>query len=256
MLVSRRVKIWVEPFMYHCLVFSRANNWERLKQMIASKPPDFLARHVMSICMPLSTVTMQEASEILAACTGVQRLACWIDHRAMVGTTSTEAGVGIPQSVPIHTLALRRLSIELSHFLSFPTDIPALDVHLTHLELVYWDAHTAYYPATVDLARFPHLTHLALRSDTDRFQWSPQMVASTIATCHRLKVVVLMDYTIGLAEYVRRHLHDPRAVLVLSEVALQDWEPMAKAFHEWEIRLGRKDMWARGEDIIRRNLPT
>ncbi|KAJ7461764.1 hypothetical protein B0H11DRAFT_2055917 [Mycena galericulata] len=244
MLVAHRVQVWVEPFAYHCLVFSRVNNWARLKWIITSKPKDFLAKHVRSICMPLSTVTMEEASEILAACTGTERLACWIDH-----------GAGPAPSIPIHALPLRRLSIELEHFLALPADLPALHAHLTHLELVYWGKHAESYPATVDLTRFSHLTHLALRSDAMYFQWSLEAVSSMMATCRRLKVVVLLDYFMSnTPQAIRQALNDSRVVVVLSEVAVHDWDPTAKPFHEWEIRVGRKeDMWARGEDIIRRN---
>jgi hypothetical protein len=240
----------VEPFIYHCLLFSKANSWDRLKRILASKPPDFLAKHVRSICMLLSTVSMQEASEILSLCTGVQRLACWIDHRATAETTVVAV---IPRWLPSKTVVLRRLSIELSHFLCLLADLPT--TNLTHLELVYWEANAEQYPATLDLARFHHLTHLALRSDGQRFQWSLPMVSATMATCRHLKILVLLDYAVGEAEFVRRGLNDPRAVLVLSEVALHDWEPTAKTFHPWEIRLGKTDMWARGEDIIRRNSP-
>ncbi|KAF8186886.1 hypothetical protein K438DRAFT_1835193 [Mycena galopus ATCC 62051] len=226
MLVASRVKIWVEPFVYQCLAFSAVNNWDRLKHIVATKPPDFLAKHVKSIYMPRYVVTMQEAAEILLACTGVQR-----------------------------TLALCRLSMELSHFLCLPADLRNTQT-LTHLELVHWEAKAERYPDTLDLARFSHLTHLGLRSDGLRFRWPVPMVSSMVFTCHRLRVLVLLDYTIGIAEGVRRALNDPRAVLVLSQVTLHDWEPMAKSFSDWDLRLGKGDMWARGEDIIRRNLPS
>jgi hypothetical protein len=74
-------------------------------------------------------------------------------------------------------------------------------------------------------------------------------------SCGRLKALVLVDFQVGSAEMVRRALSDVRAVVVLSQVVLHDWEPMAKTFPEWSLRLGKGDMWARGEDIIRRNMP-
>ncbi|KAJ7108654.1 hypothetical protein C8R44DRAFT_884701 [Mycena epipterygia] len=249
MSVARRVQIWVEPFVYHCLVFSRVNNWSRLKRIAESKEPQFLARHVKSICMPLYTVSMQEASEILSVCTGVERLACWIDHRAMATTPA------IPQSIPLRALALRRLSIELSHFLSLTADSKAC-LTLTHLELVHWELHADHYPPAVSLAGFPSLTHVALRSDALRFQWPLVMVLSMVRTCRQLKILLLLDYiAIGESETIRRGLNDSRAVVILSEVALHDWEPRAKLFHEWDVRMGGMDMWARGEGIIRRNSP-
>ncbi|KAJ7778152.1 hypothetical protein B0H16DRAFT_1711687 [Mycena metata] len=247
MLVARRVRIWIEPLVFECIVFSRANNWTRLKHIIASKPPDFLARNVKSVCMPLSTVSTQEASEILSLCTGAQRIACWIDHR--------EIDTAIPWSIPIQTPALRRLSIELSHFLSLSASFPAAHLisGLTHLELIWWDKHT--YPAVLDLAFLRNLTHLALRGDSRRYQWPLQMVAGTLNSCRHLKLLVLLDYGVGDATLVRLGLRDPRAVLVISEVALHDWEPKAKRFHEWEVRLGPEDMWTRGEGMMRRSLP-
>jgi hypothetical protein len=120
---------------------------------------------------------------------------------------------------------------------------------------VYWEEHAEHYPATLDLARFPYLTHLALRNEALRFQWPLQLARSMKDSCGRLKVMVLVDYEVGSAEMVRRALSDARAVLVLSQVVLHDWEPMAKTFPEWSLRLGKGDMWARGEDIIRRNMP-
>jgi len=252
MLVARRVKIWIEPLVYECIVFSRANNWTRLKRIIASKPPDFLACNVKSVCMPLFTVSTQEASEIISLCPGVQRIACWIDHRG-----TTEATTAIPWSIPIQTLALRRLSIELSHFLSLSVSFPAAHLMsgLTHLELIYWDTHKEHYPAALDLAFLHNLTHLALRSDSARYQWPLHMVAGVLSSCRHLKLLALVDYGVGDAALVRLGLRDPRAVLVISEVALHDWEPKAKRFHEWEVRLGTEDMWTRGEAMIRRNLP-
>ncbi|KAJ7689440.1 hypothetical protein B0H17DRAFT_1202331 [Mycena rosella] len=243
MLVARRVQIWVEPLAYHCLVFSKTNSWTRLKRIAESKPPEFLARHVKSICMPISTVSILEAAEILSACTGVERLACWIDH----GVTA------LPQSIPVQSLALSRLSIELSHFLALPAALPSLHAQLTHLELIYWEAHAEHYPATVDLARFPRLTHLALRSDAARFHWPLEMVESLKRSCLHLRMLVLLDYVLGASDSVVRGLNDRRVVRVITEVALHDWEPGAKSFHEWEIRMGEADMWARGEDIIQRN---
>ncbi|KAJ7468006.1 hypothetical protein FB451DRAFT_386590 [Mycena latifolia] len=250
MLVARRVQIWVEPFMYHCLVFSRANNWGRLKRISEFKPPGFLAKHVKSICMPVSTVSMRDALEILSVCTGVERLACWISHRAGANTIGA---IAFPQAISVQNLALRRLSMELSHFLSLPADLPTLQTHLTHLELIYWEGHAEQYPATVDLSRFSRLTHLALRSDAVRFHWPLETVSSMKRTCPRLEVLVLLDYVLGASDAVRRGLNDHRAVLVISEVALHDWEPGATKLHEWEVRMGKTDMWARGEDIIRRN---
>ena len=227
----------------HCI--SRVNNWDRLKRIAASKPQGFLAKHVKSICMPVSTVSVREASEILALCTGLERLACWIDHRP--------ADAAFPQSICVGTLALRRLSIELSHFLSLSDDLGAFEAHLTHLELIYWETHVAHYPTTVDLARFPRLTNFALRSDSTRFQWPLEMVLSMKRSCLRLEILVLLDYLRGHSEAALLGLNDRRVVRVISEVALYDWEPESKKVHEWEVRLGKGDMWTRGEDMIRRN---
>lgn len=144
--------------------------------------------------------------------------------------------------------------MELEHFLSLPADLPALHAHLTHLELVYWENYAESYPVTIDLARFSHLTHLALRSDAMRFQWQLQAVSSMMATCRHLKILVLLDYNVSHGpDAIRRALGDSRVVVVISEVALHDWDPTAKPVHQWEVRMGKADMWARGEDIIRRN---
>ncbi|KAJ6487806.1 hypothetical protein C8R45DRAFT_1213824 [Mycena sanguinolenta] len=246
MLVARRVKIWVEPFVYHCVAFSKANTWARLKRIVATKPPDFLARHVMSLCIPPKTVTLQEASEILLACTGVQRLAWWID-------SFTDAPGAIPHSV--QTLALCRLSMELAHFFCFAADLPILHAHLTHLELIFCEEYAAAYPATLDLACFHHLTHLALRSDSMRLYWPLDLVSSMLDSCGSLQILVLLDHVFGVGETViRRPLNDPRAVLVLTQDTLYDWEPSARPLPEWELPLGEGDMWERGEDIIRGNL--
>ncbi|KAF7325639.1 hypothetical protein MKEN_00413700 [Mycena kentingensis (nom. inval.)] len=250
LLVARRVRIWIDPLIYSHIVFSRTNNWTRLKRIIASKPPDFLARHVKSVFMPTSVVSIYEASEIVEACPDVERLACWIDHKAPFDGMPM-----FPQTIPLHLPmpALSRLSIELSHFLCLPS-VPRLNANLTHLELVYWDKHAANYPATISLAQFTRLSHLALRPDDLRFQWTAPVVRSMIQSCAGLKVVALMDYGLmGHALMVGRELRDKRVANVVSEVAIHDWDPALKRVHAWEVQGRDGDMWERAEDIIRRN---
>ncbi|KAF7351329.1 hypothetical protein MSAN_01564400 [Mycena sanguinolenta] len=246
MLVARRVQIWVEPFVYHCVAFSKVNNWDRLRRIVATKPRDFLARHVKSLCMPPKTVTLEEASEILLACTGVQRLAWWID-------SFSDAPAAIPQTV--QTLALCRLSMELAHFFCFAADLPNIHAHLTHLELIFCEEYTSAYPGTLDLACFPYLTHLALRSDSVRLYWPLDLVSSMLHSCGSLQILVLLDHVFGVAETViRRPLNDPRAVLVITQDTLYDWEPSARPLPKRELLLGKGDMWERGEDVLRGNL--
>ncbi|KAJ6627955.1 hypothetical protein B0H10DRAFT_2210052 [Mycena sp. CBHHK59/15] len=180
MLVAQRVRIWVEPFIYHILIFSRSNSWSRLKR------------------------------------------------NKTIGLSGEARQVDLYAT--LHSLHARSIRV---------SPIPDPAHHLAHLELVFWKEFAEHHPATVDLARFAHLTHLALRCDDDRFLWPLGMVSSALSTCRGLKILVLVDYDIGLSEFIRRSLNDRRVIVVLSDVAL----------HDWEAPPGKTDMWAKASQV-------
>ncbi|KAJ7269863.1 hypothetical protein C8J57DRAFT_322703 [Mycena rebaudengoi] len=255
MLVARRVRVWVEPFMYKFILFSNITTWSRLQRCVKYKPgpSTFLANRVKSICLPLVIISERDVEEILSICTGVERVAFWTNNREIHLNGATRLRYPADPSYLRNATpppSLRRLSIELSHFLHIAARFPSLQAHLTHLELVYLDQHSSRYPGTIDLTRFVSLTHVALQSDSDcflrvPFMWSTATISSILRTCPSLQMLVLLDHVVGdgVAEHAIRTVNDPRVVKIITDGV--------ETLHLWEPPLGEADMWERGDHLLR-----
>ena len=161
----------INPLIYSTVVLDSSArhvvNLGRVQKFLHTldmKPPAFFARAVRSLCITCA-VGPEIAARVLAICSGVQHLACWVkfdDREAIVPF--------------LHRMPLRSLNIELGTFNTVLSPLcrarddgapsaPATDrqvavsacswpATLKHLELVYWDTP----PALADLTALPSLT--------------------------------------------------------------------------------------------------
>ncbi|KAL1675353.1 hypothetical protein EV122DRAFT_268414 [Schizophyllum commune] len=207
-LVSRRVHNVINPLIYSTVVLDSSArhvvNLGRVQKFLRTldmKPPAFFARAVKSLCITCA-VGPEIAARVLAICSGVQHLACWVkfdDREAIVPF--------------LHRMPLRSLNIELGTFNTVlsplcrarddsappPASAPATDRQvavsacswpstLKHLELVYWDTP----PALADLTALPALTQVNLFWGQDGPY--PEAISTAIETCARLEILRVLVY--------------------------------------------------------------
>jgi hypothetical protein len=202
---------------------------------VDSLPPEFFAVHVKKLCLSVS-VGASNAARLLRICTGVTDVAFWVDY---LGTFSRQSFA--PLMAPLH---LRRLSIELKHFLSLFRG--SHSGHgwcetLTHLDIIFWRHEMP--PAIPHLEKLSSLTHLALRPG--HRQSRDASLLAIVAACKRLKVLVIFvesdnsEYTIWPA--------DPRVVYMPYPT---------NVVREWEARAKRDSScsWSRAEDLVQRHI--
>ncbi|KAJ7146312.1 hypothetical protein C8R44DRAFT_11848 [Mycena epipterygia] len=253
-LVARRVQIWSEKIsifphtsqtvhrrvdlVYYELVtisesiYSSVCADNFLKLIDAKKPPDFFATAVKTLCIPYF-VPAAEARRILSACTGVEKLAFWVEHFE-------------PQlEPPLFTqLSLRRLSIAFRQLSDMITaTIPSQSSWLssiTHVDLAFrGDVRTS---DLADLSRLPRLSHVAFISS----HTSPAHAEVLCSSCPSLQVLVVLyddDSTASRAEMAALYAFDYRIVAAADEPldVTVDWE----ASH-----FGHPDMWSLAEDVV------
>ena len=181
-------------------------------------PRHFFVDHVKKLCLSIS-VDAREAEYILSVCSGVTDLAFWVDY---LHTTPGRSIVPI-----ISTLPLRRLSIELEHFMFLFSD-PSVNHSwrdgLTHLDLRFWKHTTS--PVIPYLDRLPSLTYLALRLQHN--QASEASLLNILSACRALRVLIIYyDQSETVEELVWST--DPRVIyLPYPPNVIQDWESQAR----------------------------
>ncbi|KAJ7047305.1 hypothetical protein C8F04DRAFT_1246976 [Mycena alexandri] len=222
-LVARRVRHWVDLIFFKMVTVLDASEASRFLRLIQSnlKPPGFFAA-VKILCLTYSRAA-SHACGILAACTQVEYLACWVDFG------------GHPDFPQLFSqLPLRRLSMEVTHFLRIPLTPSMWFSKLTHLELVAWHDYDAANLSI--LAHLPRLTHVALNLG---FEGKREHAAVVCSSCPLLRVLILIVIN-PLAS--RALAQDPRIVLQdrLKDI-VGDWE--APYF-------GLPDMWDRADTIV------
>ncbi|KAJ7179077.1 hypothetical protein C8R46DRAFT_623581 [Mycena filopes] len=228
-LVAHRVQQWIDVLFYKMVTFRegpdspKADNFLRLVNSNL-KPPGFFAA-VKILCLTYSNGA-SNACDILAACSQVERLACWVDfggHRAFPRVLSR--------------LPLRRLSIELRHFFRIPLASPCIS-ELTHLELVAWQDYDA--ASLSALAHLPSLTHVALNSGLGTVEEEVEHVAVVCSGCLHLQVLILIVNSLSV---IRTVACDPRIVLQ---------ERLDNLVGDWEApHFGLPDMWDRADAIAK-----
>ena len=198
-------------------------------------PGHFFANHVKKLCLSVSVIG-KHAESILSACSGVTDLAFWVDYLRTPPSRSL-----LP--VIFSTLPLRRLSIELEHFIflfSDPSVNHAWCDGLTHLDIRFWKHTTS--PIIPYLDRFPSLAYLALRLQHN--QPCEASLLNILSVCKTLQIMIIYDHSEG-EELIWPM--DPRVIyLPYPPNVIQDWESQA-----------REDVtcdWFWAKELIRKHL--
>jgi len=183
-------------------------------------PRHFFVDHVKKLCLSIS-VNARQAESILSVCSGVTDLAFWVDY--LRATPSRSQAI-----VPIiSTLPLRRLSIELEHFI-FLFSEPSINHSwcggLTHLDLRFWKHTTS--PVIPYLDRLPSLTYLSLR--LQHSQACEASLLNILSACRTLRILIIYyDQSESVEELVWST--DPRVIyLPYPPNVIQDWESQAR----------------------------
>ncbi|KAF9482284.1 hypothetical protein BDN70DRAFT_991218 [Pholiota conissans] len=230
-LVARRIKQWVQSYIYD-LVTLGSDDTKLFLRTMNSVPPEFFAAKVRKLCLSVS-VSAGNAERILKVCTGVVDLAFWVDYMRAFPKQSVA-----PFLSP---LPLRRLSIELNHFISLFTDpksLPKWCDALTHLDLILWKHHSS--PIIPHLDKLLALTHLALRP-RHHLREDHQLLTN-LSGCMRLQVLIIFD--------------EPDSEETVwsedSRVVYMPYPP--KIITEWEAQAKHDDgcSWSRAEELVRK----
>ncbi|KAF8815113.1 hypothetical protein BYT27DRAFT_7249476 [Phlegmacium glaucopus] len=228
-LVARRVKEWIQPYIYDMVTLGNTDT-ELFLRTMESMPPNFVAINVKRLCLSVS-VGGGDAARILRACTGVVDLAFWVDYLQ-----------GFPEHslLPlISPLPLRRLSIELAHYRSLFREPPAWCETLTHLDVIFWSRVTS--PVVPYLDQLPSLSHLLLRLRHNRAK--KDSLLTILSACKALKILVIYDESDRTEDAVLAV--DPRVVKIRYP---------ANVVHDWEARakLDLNGTWSRAEELVQK----
>ncbi|ESK89776.1 hypothetical protein Moror_16838 [Moniliophthora roreri MCA 2997] len=197
-MVAKRVKAWVEPIMYRTITLNHSHSGPKFLRVLrnSSKPPEFFATHVKSLCLSKG-VSVPEARVILEQCVGVRTLACWIEPNAYA------AGVLMP-IIREKLTHLQRLSVNFSHLrllLSGGGDGNVLLEHVSHLDMshpwaLYQLANVGRVGGggAVDIGfeALPQLTHLSFRFWARDPEGAGPILKRILELCPNLEVLALL----------------------------------------------------------------
>ncbi|KAJ7711007.1 hypothetical protein B0H16DRAFT_1629875 [Mycena metata] len=224
-LVAKKVCAWIEPELYHVLLFKLP---EQAVRMLQSKPPEFLRQHVHHVALA-STFEHTDVARLLSTCTSIRNFAFW-------------TGNTYPELVPLlcKLTNLQRLSIDLFDLFGGDTElrIPPCEelpfTHITHLDILGL-VSPELWPV---FAMLPRLTHLCF-SDV----YLPDAIRAAFDLCERLELLVVIwiyqeDRSGGEEQ---SEITDPRLCIIDCEMVYQDWELGAR---------GGVDFWRQGEQMV------
>ncbi|KAJ6550155.1 hypothetical protein B0H19DRAFT_1265015 [Mycena capillaripes] len=230
MLISWRVKEWVEPLLYRVVLLAKKGTRmrgfpiftvDRFLQAIAAKPPGFFNNAVKHLFLEVGKIS--EAETILSACNHVTNL-----------FASRVLGLDTPALWALRDL--RRLTVDLGMFLERYTleCVSATFRNITHLELLnFWDDDWRVEDLWARLALIPHLTHIS-------FNCAPDLAGfySALHTDKRLHYIVFLS----LVPETHQLGSDDRFVFVSQETLY--WQ-------DWLLGAHRgKDYWTVAESFI------
>ncbi|KAJ7455922.1 hypothetical protein B0H11DRAFT_2217820 [Mycena galericulata] len=209
-LVARRFSVWVDVVFYEFVTILSKRGANRFMELVPSKPPGFFAATVKALCLTYS-VPAAQAFDVLSECSGLHRLACWIDH-------SKSPELDFP--LLVSQFSLTELSIELEHFLNLP-DSSACFSDLTHV----------------------HLTHVALALGTDHLT---EAFKAVFTGCPSVQVFMITysDNSSERREQLAKDCSfDVRTVVAdrATVTPIADWE---------NVNLSQENMWTYAEGII------
>ncbi|KAJ7757565.1 hypothetical protein B0H16DRAFT_1885583 [Mycena metata] len=218
-LVAKRVCTWIEPELYHVVVFGKP----RSLLMLESKPSQFLGQHVHHLAIPANVLHV-DVVRILSTCTGVHDLAIW-------NNISTR-----PDLLPL----LRKLT----NLQCLSANLFALfggrdDFTLDQFRIPSPRGATGLWPV---FKLLPRVTHLSV-TDT----YSPEVINAALGTCPVLQLLVAVwgrDPAMSPPPDESKISTDPRFCIVLCSLFEFDWELGAR---------GGRDVWRRAEEAVANN---
>ncbi|KAJ7938442.1 hypothetical protein B0H13DRAFT_2648817 [Mycena leptocephala] len=194
MLVTSRVKLWVEPLLYQIIASDGPDSttvaghpnlrWPTVVVLMQSKPPSFFHNSIRHLL--LCDVQVKQSEFLLNNCHRVENL--FILSRQLASSLSA-----------IGSLPLKRLYCHLTKLFGSAVQIDfthRIFSQITHLQL--FD-----YVDSVDiwsgLALIPHLTHIALFPGS----YFIPLCLQLLNTCTSLRVIVIIEVVHGVPHDVR-----------------------------------------------------
>lgn len=230
--VSKRAYNWIAPIIYNMVTLGSEDTALFLRTL-ASKPAEFFATHVKCLCLSVS-VTPVDAEKILSICSGVRRLAFWVNYlSAFPGKSITHL---------ISPLSLRRLSIEARHLRSLrQSSLKARAgedsrwyTNLTHLDIVFWPEDTSL--TLPDLTHFRSLTHVGLWQSHRPVE--EKLISEVLDSCKRVQILLVVVHESDMTQ--RPCAQDRRVVFMPYPTAVVvDWEASFT---------GKPNTWSRAQE--------
>ncbi|KAJ7657273.1 hypothetical protein DFH06DRAFT_1473260 [Mycena polygramma] len=246
MRVAWRVKHWLEPLLYHTLIFNMNPidgfprcTIETFNRIVRTKPGSFLRDSVRRVVG--RHLSFNNISNILTACPGIEHLNI---------TVARELAHLPPPPRGFDALPLKKLHCDLNVFVDFdtPLAVPAF-AHLTHLELFdFLDHHgnteAEVYARWATLGSLPHLTHLAL--PYFRSRGNKPILRDVLALCKSLCALLVLrapEPGTPFPEEIAFLQNNDMRVVLLGGYTL--WQAGA---------LTGADIWARADKLISQKL--
>ncbi|KAJ6509156.1 hypothetical protein C8R47DRAFT_1208356 [Mycena vitilis] len=236
-LVTQRVKLWVEPLLYRTLSVVDSSPRLQLLQTLRitadaclqSKPASFLRSHVRHLAV--SAVPTDKALSILSLCGQTRSLAIFQQPD--------------PTFLPLLVaMPLLRLAAHLADLFGSEAAVDfrhAIFSHLTHLDMFdnVWDTNHL----VLGLVSLPCLTHIMFNPDLYGDDRLPSL-RGMLHSCRSLQVLVVLfsdETERGWDDEYQYFADDVRAVTMIAGGSLKDWE---------HGQTGGVDYWIQAERFI------
>ncbi|KAJ6508997.1 hypothetical protein C8R45DRAFT_461994 [Mycena sanguinolenta] len=225
--VSRRVFVWIEPFLYRVICSS---SHSAILHLRTSKPPAFFhiaVRHLFLDGVSTHDWSVEDANDVLRLCTGVVNFAAIgrFSHPALLPLLANMQLQRI--SVCLEVLFGGYDSIDLGHsaFLS-----------ITHID-IFDTIVSGEMKICAHLPALPALTHLCLNNDVP---WD--VLRNLLRDCLRLELLVVLWHRSYGEDWLQDSpIRDMRFVTTVFGDYWQEWEQGAR---------GLSDFWTMADDFV------
>ncbi|KAJ7504182.1 hypothetical protein B0H11DRAFT_507179 [Mycena galericulata] len=238
LLVARRVHEWLEPLLYHVLLFRRDRDdkgptkpmpMEPIMRAIETKPRAFFYESVKHLAVN-NNVPRANVERILSVCTGIVNLALF-------------NGDSDPSFIPyIDCIRPQRFAANMMVlFAGAPDFTHSLFANVTHLDIA--DTFGLTWEPWNKLALLPCLTHLSFNYSDEALPAG--LFHTVLVECALLQALVVVWPNMIMVEYEAEFsqypTHDPRFVMIICSKYFWDWEAGAR---------GGVDFWSRADTFI------
>ncbi|OCH92283.1 hypothetical protein OBBRIDRAFT_727097 [Obba rivulosa] len=262
-LVSSRVRHWIDPALFHTVVLSSTRTLRAFLTALTKRPADFAAQRVKHLGV-FALGPVQSIDQVLAACKGVQSLACGFSlpsYKLVKGCATVQA-LDAPREQ--HLLGVAG-SDGWDAALVGPS-VTHLRMHLSSIlnggsERSGWDR----------LAQLPQLTHLAVvyRATADKSAsalfsdlehlLSPQRTSGTASKPSNLQLILVQVLGTNSGAFpADKVIADVNSAAVAAggnALRIAAERAPLSAARQWEdsVRSGR-GVWETGEEVVRARL--